>query len=65
MHGLKSRYDIGLSRILWEADYPHSDSNWPNSRKRAVEVFATIPDEEVRQMVETNSRALFHFPRGQ
>ena len=63
VHGLKSRYDIGLSRILWEADYPHSDSNWPNSRKRAVEVFATIPDEEVRQMVETNSRELFHFPR--
>ena len=65
VHGLNSRYDIGLSRILWEADYPHSDSNWPNSRKRAVEVFATIPDEEVRQMVETNSRALFKFPRGQ
>jgi predicted TIM-barrel fold metal-dependent hydrolase len=65
VHGLKSRHDIGLSRILWEADYPHSDSNWPNSRKRAVEVFATIPDEEVRQMVETNSRTLFKFPRGQ
>lgn len=64
VHGLNARHDIGLSRILWEADYPHSDSNWPNSRKRAVEVFATIPDAEVRQMVETNSRELFKFPRG-
>jgi hypothetical protein len=52
-----------LSQILWEADYPHSDSNWPNSRKRAIEVFADVPDEEVRQIVETNSRDLFRFPR--
>jgi hypothetical protein len=63
VHGLGSRHEIGLSRILWEADYPHSDSNWPNSRKRAVEVFADIPDVEVRQMVETNGRELFNFPR--
>jgi predicted TIM-barrel fold metal-dependent hydrolase len=63
VHGLQSRYSVGLSQILWEADYPHSDSNWPNSRKRAVEVFASVPDDEVRQMVETNSRELFHFPR--
>lgn len=63
VHGLSSRYKVGLSRILWEADYPHSDSNWPNSRKRAGEVFAAIPDDEVRQIVETNSRELFRFPR--
>jgi len=29
VHGLGSRYEIGLSRILWEADYPHSDSTGP------------------------------------
>src|ERR1700677_546449 len=63
VHGLSARHQIGLSQILWEADYPHSDSNWPNSRKRAIEVFADVPDEEVRQIVETNSRDLFRFPR--
>jgi hypothetical protein len=63
VHGLSARHEIGLSQILWEADYPHSDSNWPNSRKRAIEVFADVPDEEVRQIVETNSRELFRFPR--
>ena len=63
VHGLGAREVIGLSRILWEADYPHSDSNWPNSRKRAAEVFAAIPDGQVRQIVETNSRELFKFPR--
>ena len=63
VHGLKNRHDIGIDRITWECDYPHSDSNWPNSRKRAIEVFADIPDDEVARMVEWNSRELFNFPR--
>jgi hypothetical protein len=44
-------------------DYPHSDSNWPNSRKRAAELFADVPDHEVHQIVELNTRELFRFPR--
>ena len=65
VHGLKNRHEIGVDRITWECDYPHSDSNWPNSRKRALEVFAEIPDDEVHRMVEWNSRELFNFPRAE
>jgi len=36
-----------------EADYPHSDSNWPNSRKACHRGLRRHPDAEVRQMVET------------
>ena len=32
-HGLASRHEVGIDNITWECDYPHSDSNWPNSRK--------------------------------
>jgi hypothetical protein len=63
VHGMKSRYDIGIDRITFEVDYPHSDSNWPNSRKRAAELFADVPDHEVHQIVELNTRELFRFPR--
>ncbi|MFE9322576.1 amidohydrolase family protein [Nocardia sp. NPDC052278] len=62
-HGLKNRFEVGMDNILWECDYPHSDSNWPNSRKIAEEVFADIPDDQVRKIVETNARSLFNFPR--
>ena len=65
VHGLNNRHAIGIDRITWECDYPHSDSHWPNSRKRAVEVFADVPDDEVHQIVEWNARELFHFPRRQ
>ena len=59
--GIESRHAIGIDRIMWEGDYPHSDSAWPESRKRAAEALAEVPDEEVRRIVETNARELFHF----
>ncbi len=63
VHGLKNRHDIGIDRLTFEVDYPHSDSNWPNTRKRAAELFADVPDGEVHQIVELNVRELFRFPR--
>ena len=61
--GVRDRHDLGVSRLLWEADYPHADSLWPNSRAQAEKVFAQVPTDEVRQIVEDNARALFHLPR--
>lgn len=60
-HGVNSRDVIGIDRITFEVDFPHSDSNWPNTRKRAAEVFADVPDEDVHRMVELNARSLFHL----
>jgi predicted TIM-barrel fold metal-dependent hydrolase len=62
-HGLANRHSIGIDRIMIEVDFPHSDSNWPNSRKRAAEQLAHIPDDEVEMMVETNARRMLRFPR--
>ena len=42
---------------------PHSDSNWPNSGKRATEALANVPDDEVEMIVETNARRMLNFPR--
>jgi predicted TIM-barrel fold metal-dependent hydrolase len=62
-HGLANRHKIGVDRITLEVDYPHSDSNWPNSRKRAGEVLANVPDDEAQLIVETNARRMLRFPR--
>jgi predicted TIM-barrel fold metal-dependent hydrolase len=59
--GVKNRHDIGVDRITWECDYPHSDSNWPNSRRRVAEMLADVPDEEVHRIVELNARELLCF----
>jgi predicted TIM-barrel fold metal-dependent hydrolase len=39
LHGLRCRADVGLSQILFETDYPHSDGTFPQSRKIARELF--------------------------
>ena len=62
-HGLENRDTIGVDRILLEIDYPHSDSHWPNSRKRATEVLANVPDDEAHKITELNARDLLRFPR--
>jgi len=62
-HGLANRHTIGVDRITLEIDFPHSDSNWPNSRKRAAEVLANVPDDECEMIVETNARRMLNFPR--
>ncbi|HEX3679095.1 MAG TPA: amidohydrolase family protein [Galbitalea sp.] len=62
-HGLANRHTIGIDRIMLEIDYPHSDSNWPNSRKRATEVLGDVPDDEVSKIVEDNARRMLRFPR--
>lgn len=61
VHGLENRYKIGVDNITWEADYPHSDSHWPDSRKRAEKVFADVPDDEVHKIAELNTRRVFNF----
>ncbi|WP_461418482.1 amidohydrolase family protein, partial [Gordonia sp. GN26] len=62
-HGIDNRHAVGIDNITWECDYPHSDSNWPNSRKVVAESMRNVPDEEVHKMVELNARKLFNFPR--
>jgi predicted TIM-barrel fold metal-dependent hydrolase len=61
--GLKLRHDIGIDHIMWECDYPHSDSRWPNARKELTESLREVPDDEAHRIVELNARELFHFPR--
>lgn len=62
--GIKLRDEIGVDRIMWESDYPHSDCLFPNDRKHLEDVLADVPDEEAHKIVELNARALFKFDGG-
>ena len=54
---------IGENNVMFEGDYPHSDSNWPTARKMLEETLADVPDDRARKIAETNARTLFNFPR--
>jgi predicted TIM-barrel fold metal-dependent hydrolase len=62
-YAIRNRDLIGIDKLMWEADFPHNDSNWPNSRKVLAEAMADVPDDEARQIAELNARELYSFPR--
>lgn len=57
------RHRIGVEQIMFESDNPHSDCNWPHTRKLLEESLADVPDDEARLIVEDNARRVFNFPR--
>src|ERR1700733_11618528 len=59
--GLEQRYRIGVDNIMFESDYPHSDSNWPHTRKLLAEHLVDVPDDEARKIVELNARTVYNF----
>jgi predicted TIM-barrel fold metal-dependent hydrolase len=61
--GIFSRHLIGIDNIMFESDYPHSDSNWPHTRKVLEEALVDVPDDEAAKMCEWNARKLYNFPR--
>ena len=54
---------VGVENIMFEGDYPHSDSNFPHSRKKLEGVLSDVPDDQARLIAEDNARRLFNFPR--
>jgi len=60
-YAVLNRHLIGLDKLMWEADFPHNDSNWPDSRKVLADAVHDIPDDEARQIGELNARRLYDF----
>ncbi|HEX5587498.1 MAG TPA: amidohydrolase family protein [Acidimicrobiia bacterium] len=61
--GLANVDRIGVENIMFESDYPHSDCNWPNSRKMLAESLVHLPDDVCQAIAEDNARRVFNFPR--
>jgi hypothetical protein len=59
--GIRLRDQIGVDLICWEADYPHSDSTWPDSPRRLAASLADVPDDEVAAITHGNALREFRF----
>jgi hypothetical protein len=55
------RYDVGVDRIMWGADYPHSEGSYPYTTEALRVAFAPCPPEETRMMVEVTPAAVYGF----
>jgi len=61
--GLANIDRIGADNVMFESDYPHSDSNWPHSREMLAKALAGTPDDVAKKVAEDNARRVYNFPR--
>lgn len=59
--GLRLRYEIGVDKIMWGNDFPHSAGDWPNSRRVIDEMCAGVPDDEKKKILSANAADFFHL----
>ncbi len=59
--GVELRHRMNLDHIMWSTDYPHSGSDWPDSRITLERVFRGVPQLEVKKMLHDNCKALYHL----
>ena len=63
--GMDLRHRLNTDQIMWSTDYPHTASNWPNSRQVIDRQFHGLPKDEVRKFLHTNCKNLYgldHIP---
>jgi predicted TIM-barrel fold metal-dependent hydrolase len=59
--GIELRHMIGVDNILWEADFPHPTSTYPESRRAITESLKGVPKDEQVKMLQTNSERVFNI----
>jgi predicted TIM-barrel fold metal-dependent hydrolase len=52
---------IGADQVMFETDYPHSDSTWPNSPDRAAELLRGVPEHDQYKILRGNAIRLFNL----
>jgi predicted TIM-barrel fold metal-dependent hydrolase len=52
--GMDLLHRMNVDHLMWSTDYPHSGSDWPNSRVVIERVFRGVPAHLVRQMLHDN-----------
>ncbi len=55
------RHDVGVGRIMWGADYPHSEGSYPYTTEALRAAFAPCPPAETQQMLETTAARVYDF----
>ena len=53
--------ELGIDKLMWASDFPHLESDWPNSRQVIEENFAKSTEDEIWKMTVGNAVDYFHL----
>ncbi len=59
--GVANREYLNMDHVMWECDYPHSDSTWPFSPEKFAEHLNGVSDDDVDRMSHRNAMKHFQF----
>jgi predicted TIM-barrel fold metal-dependent hydrolase len=54
---------MGVENLVWGSDFPHQESEYPNSLKVIDENFHNVPEDETYAMTCGNVVDFFHIPQ--
>jgi uncharacterized protein len=60
-YAVANRHRIGVHRLMWSSDFPHSGSDWPDSWRTIDADFADVPRVERDQILAGNALQLYGF----
>ena len=59
--GLRERHQIGVDKIMWSSDYPHSETTWPRSKELTEDWFKDFDAHDRAQICADNARRLYNL----
>jgi uncharacterized protein len=59
--GVELRHKINVDRLMWGSDFPHQESDWPESLGIIEKNFMGVPDAEKQKMVCGNAIEFFRL----
>jgi predicted TIM-barrel fold metal-dependent hydrolase len=60
--GIDNRHHLNVERLIWANDFPHQESDWPESHKVLENNFSGVPADEVHKMTVSNAVRFFRLP---
>ena len=59
--GIQQRHLIGIDNIMWEADFPHSTSTYPDSWQFVERSLKGVPEDERKQLLYGNAMRVYNL----
>jgi len=63
--GIELRHRLNLDHLMWSTDYPHTGTDWPNSRVTIARLFRGLAQADVKKLLHDNCKRLYrleHIP---
>jgi len=59
--GVRLRDLVGVDKMMWELDYPHSDSTWPHGPEMLWKSLNGVSDEDIDKISHLNAMRCYGF----